>query len=251
MTKGVLLFCFDTAEVQYHRILERCVNLIKKNLKLDITVVTNFETFKRLRIRGNVEYDFRMIDPERGNKKNGLEWLNIDRHMAYDLSPYDTTLVMDIDYLPFSDNLKKFMETKYDFLVSKDAYDLTGRDSFNMRRWSMIDMVWATVFIFRKGKRAKRIFDMVKYVKQYYHYFNEMYRIYGKNFRNDYAFAIALEQANGFINYDTLPIRLSTLPPDCKVVKFTDKGIVWQYKDHINYIEDQDVHVLNKEVANV
>jgi len=45
MTKGVLLFCFDTAEVKYHKILERCVALVKKNLKLEITVVTNFDTY--------------------------------------------------------------------------------------------------------------------------------------------------------------------------------------------------------------
>jgi len=249
MTKGVLLFCFDTEDVSYHRILEQCVILIKKNLKLEITVVTNYDTYRKLRPLGFINYKF--IEPELGNRKNGSEWRNVDRHMAYELSPYDVTLVMDIDYFPFTDNLKQFLDTDYDFLISKDAHDLTNRNSFDQRRWSMIDMVWATVFIFRKGKKAKRIFDTVKYVKQYYHYFNEMYRVYGKNFRNDYAFAIALEQANGFISYDTLPIRLSTLPPDCKVVKFTDKGIVWQYKDHIDYTEDQDVHVLNKEVADV
>jgi len=236
-------------DVPYHKILERCVTLIKKNLQLEITVVTNYATYRNLRPLGCINYKF--IEPELGNSKNGHEWRNVDRHMAYELSPYDVTLVMDIDYLPFTDNLRQFLDTKYDFLISKDAYDLTNRNSFNQRRWSMIDMVWATVFVFRKGKNAKRIFDMVKYVKQYYHYFNEMYRIYGKNFRNDYAFAIALEQANGFINYDTLPIRLSTLPPDCEVVKLTDKGIVWQYANNINYTTDQDVHVLNKEIVDV
>jgi hypothetical protein len=174
MTKGVLLYCFDTADTNYHKILERCVCLI---------------------------------------------------------------------------NLKQFLDTKYDFLVSKDAYDLTDRNSFAYRRWSMIDMVWATVFIFRKGPKAKRIFDTIKYVKKYYAYFNEMYRVYAKNFRNDYAFAMALEQANGFINYDTLPFALATLPPDCEVVKFTDDGVAWQYNDQVT--EQQDVHVLNKEIKNV
>ena len=158
---------------------------------------------------------------------------------------------MDIDYFPFTDNLRQFLNTDYDFLISKQAHDLTNRNSFDQRRWSIIDMVWATVFIFRKGSKAKRIFDMVKYVKKYYTHFNELYRVFGKNFRNDYAFAIALEQANGFINYDTLPIKLSTLPPDCKIVKFTERGLAWQYGEHINYIEDQDVHVLNKELEYV
>ena len=249
MTKGILLFCFNTPDTEYHKILEKCVELCNKNLKLEITVITNYETFKKLKPLGFINYKF--VEPELGNSRNGKEWRNVDRHLAYELSPYDTTLVMDIDYFPFTDNLRQFLDTKYDFLVSKDAYDLTNRKSFDQRRWSMIDMVWATVFIFRKGPKAKRIFDMIKYVKQYHHYFNDLYRVYGKNFRNDYVFAMALEQANGFILYDTLPIQLPTLPPDSKIVKFTDKGIAWQYKDEIMYTENQDVHVLNKEVVNV
>jgi hypothetical protein len=62
---------------------------------------------------------------------------------------------------------------------------------------------------------------------------------------------MALEQANGMISYDTLPITLPTLPPDCRVLKMDDEGIAWQYNDQINYTKDQDVHVLNKEVINV
>jgi hypothetical protein len=246
MTKGVLLFCFDTADVEYHKILERCVELIKKNLQLQITVVTNYDTFKQIKPLGFINYKF--VEPELGNTKLGKEWRNVDRHMAYELSPYDVTLVMDIDYFPFTDNLRQFLNTDYDFLISKHAYDLTNRDSFDQRRWSMIDMVWATVFVFRKGKKAKRIFDTIKYVKDYYRYFVEMYRIYDRSFRNDYAFAIALQQANGFLDYDTLPIKLSTLPPDCQLIKFTDTGIAWRYNDQINFTENQDVHILNKEI---
>ena len=171
---------------------------------MEITVVTNFDTYKNLKPLGFVNYKF--IEPELGNTKLGKDWRNVDRHLAYELSPYDATLVMDIDYFPFTDNLRKFLDTDYDFLITKTAFDLTNRNTFDQRRWSMIDMVWATVFVFRKGKRAKRIFDTLKYVKQYYRYFLDLYRIYDKQFRNDYAFAIALEQANGFITYDTLPI---------------------------------------------
>ena len=229
MKKGVLLFCFDTVDHKYHKILERCVYLLKKNLGLEITVVTNFETFKNLRPLGFINYKF--IEPEIGNKKNGQEWKNVDRHMAYELSPYDVTLVMDIDYFCFTDNLKQFLDTGYDFLISKNAHDLSNRNSFDMRRFSMIDMVCATVFVFRKGNKARRIFDMVKYVKSFYSYFMDLYRITDKRFRNDYAFAIALEQANGFISYDTLPIKLHTLPPDCRVIGIQDDGIAWHYND--------------------
>ena len=249
MSKGVLLFCFDTKHTRYHKILERCVRLVKKNISREITVVTNFSTYKKMSPMGFINYKF--IEPELGNTKLGKEWNNVDRHMAYELSPYDTTLVMDIDYFCFTDNLKQFLSTDYDFLVPDTAYDLTGRNTFDQRKWSMIPMVWATVLLFKKNDRVKKIFDTVKYIKQYYSYFNEMYRIYSKNLRNDYLFAMALQQINGFTGYVKLPLALPTLPPDCEVVKITDNGIVWKYGDQISYVEDQDVHVLNKEMAKV
>lgn len=249
MTRGVLLFCFDTEHTQYHKILERCVGLIKKNLKLEITVVTNFETFNKIKPLGHLNYKF--IEPELGNTKLGKTWNNVDRHLAYELSPYDKTLVMDIDYFCFTDNLLELFDTEYDFLVPNEAYDLSGRNSFNHRRFSLIPMVWATVLFFKKNNRVKKIFAMVKYVKKYYSYFNELYRIKAKNLRNDYVFAIALQQLNGFNGYDTFPFALSTLPPDCQVLKFNENGLVWKYQGNINFIENQDVHVLNKELTNV
>ena len=210
MTRGILLFCFDTEHTKYHKVLERCVHLIKQNLKLQITVVTNFETFKRIRPLGFINHKF--IEPEKGNTKLGKEWNNVDRHMAYDLSPYDITLVMDIDYFCYSDNLLQYMDTQYDFLVPDRVHDLTDRNTFHQRVWSMIPMVWATVFVFKKSKRARQIFDMIKYVKDYYLYFVDLYRIVARNFRNDYAFAIALHQINGFMSYAKFPFALS----DCK-----------------------------------
>jgi len=249
MTQGVLLFCFDTEHTRYHRILERCVRLVKKNISKNITVVTDFDTFKKMSPMGFIEYKF--IEPELGNKLNGKAWNNVDRHMAYELSPYDTTLVMDIDYFCFSNNLKNLFDTEYNFLVPDTAYDLTGRNTFDQRRWSMIPMVWATVLLFKKNDKVKKIFDTVKYIKANYSYFTEMYRIYSRNLRNDYLFAMALQQINGFSGYEKMPFALPTLPPDCEVIEITDNELVWRYNDQISYVQDQDVHVLNKEIVNV
>ena len=56
MTTGVLLYCFDTPEVAYHKFAEKCVELINKNLKLEITIVTNIETFKKFKPLGMINY---------------------------------------------------------------------------------------------------------------------------------------------------------------------------------------------------
>ena len=249
MTQGVLLFCFDTEHTRYHKILEHCVRLVKKNISKNVTVVTDFDTFRKTSPLGFIEYKF--IEPELGNKLNGKSWNNVDRHMAYELSPYDTTLVMDIDYFCFSDNLKNLFDTEYDFLVPDTAHDLSGRNSFDQRRWSMIPMVWATVLLFKKNDKVRKIFDTVKYIKENYSYFTEMYRIYSKNLRNDYLFAMALQQINGFVGYEKMPFALPTLPPDCEVVEINDEGLAWKHNNQISYVQDQDVHVLNKEIANV
>ena len=249
MSQGILLFCFDTEHTRYHKILETCVQLIKKNLKLEITVVTNFSTFEKLPPLGFINYKF--IEPEPGNTKSGKPWKNADRHLAYELSPYDQTLVMDIDYFCFSDNLLQLFRSKHDFLVPDQAHDLSGRHSFDHRRFSMIPMVWATLLYFRKNTKVKQIFDMVKYVKKHYAHFNSLYRIVSKNLRNDYVFAIALQQLNGFVGYQKMPFVLSTLPPDCKIVKISENGVAWKLNDTINFMEGQDVHILNKEIADV
>ena len=249
MSKGILLFCFDTEHTRYHKILERCVRLVKKNISKNITVVTEFDTFSKMSPMGFIDYKF--IEPELGNNLNGKSWKNVDRHMAYELSPYDTTLVMDIDYFCFTDNLAQMFDTDHEFLVPDTAYDLTGRNSFDQRRWSMIPMVWATVLLFKKNDKVRKIFDTVKYIKEHYSYFTEMYRIYSTNLRNDYLFAMALQQSNGFVGYEKMPFALPTLPLDCEVIEITDEGIAWKYNDQISYVQDQDVHVLNKEIFNV
>jgi len=249
MTQGVLLFCFDTEHTRYHKILERCVALIKKNLKLEITVVTNFDTFKKISPLGFINYKF--IDPELGNTKLGKTWNNVDRHLAYELSPYDKTIVMDIDYFCYTDNLLQLFDTDYDFLLPNKAHDLSNRNSFDHRKFSLIPMVWATVLYFKKNKKVEQIFQMVKYVKNWYPYFNELYRIRAKNLRNDYVFAIALQQLKGFVGYDTFPFALATLPPDCEILSVDDEGVAWKYNDEISFVEQQDVHILNKEIADV
>ena len=211
MSNGVLLFCFNTETCEYYRIAERCVELIKKNLKLEITIVTNLETFKKLKPLGMINY--KLINNETGNKRGKEQWHN--------------------------------------FLIHDKIHDLTNKDVYNFRFNSIIPMLWATVIVFKKTSRAKRIFDMVKYIKQHYQHFCDLYRVDIRNFRNDYAFSIAVNQVNGHIQQKFLPGKLPTLPGIAKVLKINDTGVVFKYDDKINYVENQDVHILDKELTNV
>jgi len=247
--KGVLLYCFNTESYRYDKIAAKTVPLLKKNLKLPITIVTNMETFKCMPPLGFVNY--KLIDNETGNKINQKSWHNLDRHRAYELSPYEKTILLDIDYFCYSDHLLTWADIDQDFMVHDKVHDVTGHDSYRFGSNSMIPMVWATVIIFRKTQRAESIFDMVKYIKERYSYFCELYRIDFKNFRNDYAFAIALHQLGGFKGYETIPTKLPTLPASARVIEISDTQVSWNHHGRVGKISGNDLHIIDKGVQNV
>ena len=92
---------------------------------------------------------------------------------------------------------------------------------------------------------------MVKYVKERYGYFCDLYRIDFRNFRNDYAFAIALHQLGGFKGYETIPTKLPTLPASAKVIEVSDSHVAWNHQGRIGRISGNDLHVIDKGVQNV
>lgn len=249
MSTGVLLYCSDTPTYEYHKIAERCVELIKKNLKLEITIVTDAKTYKKFKPLGFINY--KLIEPELGNKRNGEQWNQLERCYAYDHSPYDTTILMDCDYFCYTDNLLTYTNVDNDFLIHDKIHDLTGKGVYDFRENSIIPMLWATVIIFKKTDRAKNIFDMVKYIKKYYNHYCNLYRVDFPNFRNDYAFSMAVNQVNGNIQQKFLPGKLPTLPGLAKILEIKDTGVVFQYDNKVAEIQNQDVHLISKEIENV
>ena len=256
MSTGVLLYCFNTPEVAYHKFAEKCIKLIKKNLKLtkhEITVVTNFSTFKQFDDISGL--NIKLVENKTGNKRayrgKNISWNNLERSLAYEHSPYETTILMDVDYFCFTDNLLTYTNTGYDFLVHNKVYDLTGTDMILGKNESALPLVWATVTIFRKSEFAKQVFDLIKHIQQYYDHYRNLYRIKFRNYRNDYAFAIALHQLNGMNAYKNfIPTPMAMLAHEVDVLDMSDTGIVFKYGKKIGAINNQDVHIMDKEFVN-
>ena len=92
---------------------------------------------------------------------------------------------------------------------------------------------------------------MVKYIKKYYNHYCNLYRVDFPNFRNDYAFSMAVNQVNGNIQQKFLPGKLPTLPGLAKILEIKDTGVVFQYDNKVAEIQNQDVHLISKEIENV
>ena len=250
MTTGVLMYCFNTPEVDYHLLAERCVRQIKKYLNLEITIVTNSSTYNKFKPMGFVNY--KLVEPTKGNTRSyrgkNVAWHNIERTLAYEHSPYDTTILMDCDYFVFTNNLLTYVDTDYDFLVHDKVHDLMGQDMIAGTMEATLPIVWATVTIFKKSIKAKCIFDTIKHVQKFYDHYRNLYRVKYRNYRNDFAFAIALHQLNGFVtSKNFIPVPMAMLAHEVDVVRFTEDNIIFKYNNKVDMIEHQDVHIMDKE----
>ena len=72
------------------------------------------------------------------------------------------------------------------------------------------------------------------------------------NYRNDFAFAIALHQLNGHISHKNfIPTPMAMLAHEVDAIDMTETGIAFKYGKKINMISEQDVHIMDKEFVNV
>ena len=249
MTTGVLMYCFDTPEVNYHRLAERCVAQVRKYLKLEITIVTNLETYKKFKPLGMINY--KLVEAKTTNKRayrgKSVAWYNKERALAYEHSPYDTTILMDCDYFVFSSTLLELANTQFDMMLHDRVKDPTGLNMIEGVDERTLPLVWATVTLFRKTNNTKQIFEMIKHVQEYYPHYRNLYRIRYENYRNDYAFAIALHQLN--LGH-RIPTPMSMLADSVDVIDSDDDGIVFKYNNNVNFTSGLDIHIMDKEWCN-
>ena len=105
MTVGALLFAFDS-EIKYTKLAVECAKRIKQYLDIPVTLVTNIKLDTDI-----FENQILVTKPDGKNKRYWTDtgavtsWYNFGRNSAIDLTPYDRTLLIDIDYIVNSNTL--------------------------------------------------------------------------------------------------------------------------------------------------
>lgn len=242
-SKGVILFAFNT-KIDYVSIAEKSARLINKFLKLPVTLITNQDTQSKYFDQViNVENDF---ENYRIGIDTGSIWKNGDRYRAYELSPYDHTLLLDSDYLILDNNLLKILDTCQDYVVMKT--NRSPREKMNIKLGEMsIDGVWATVVAFNKTPKAKCLFGLVGRVQRNYNYYRLLYKISHRNFRNDHAFAIADNILNGYKPSPGIPWSMMTLDNPIQQITVDGQRLVIREQEQAWVVPQQDLHVMDKQ----
>ena len=261
MSKGVLLFAFNNGTTDYFKMAIATASRAYKFLNLQTTVVTDSNT-----VLENYYHNFEnviVVDSDTSNRNvDNQIWINKGRYQAYDLSPYDETLLLDTDYLINSDKLLKPFEFYDDFICHNNTTYLTmpsalqekiSKDTFNT--------LWATVIYFKKTKKTKLIFDTMKMVQENYQHYINIYNAYVGFYRNDFALTFALRIVNGqtedskhyipwpltHVSKDVIVTANNNHPCNTSYTLSYDNHTRYKIKKEYFIVKDMDFHMMNKE----
>ena len=207
MTTGALIFAVNNGATDYVSMARWNADNIQRHLGIPTHIVTNDQA------SGTNSRYFADL--------GHVAWHNLSRPDAYDLSPWDRTLLIDADYVVATDALGVLLEADQDLLAHDHAYDITGCNDFrglNAFGEHEMPMWWATVMMFRRSEHARFVFDTMKMVRNHWSHYRDIYKIRQATYRNDHALSIALLVCDGhWLDHAAIPWSLATLTPEHKL----------------------------------
>jgi hypothetical protein len=215
---GILLIAYNNGKIDYEKlalVAARCVKLHMNNnhvtlltdqptfdaLKLELTPSLAAQTFDHI-IIDNVTHE-RNTRTHRDSPWNEFttQFNNKNKHSIFNKSPYNKTLMIDVDYLIGNDTLDAVFDTDSEVAMYKHALSVRN---YKPRIWEQklhpdgIDMWWSTAVYWRSDSElAKLFFGVWEHVKENYNYYKWLYKFPGVLFRTDYAVSIAVHILNG------------------------------------------------------
>lgn len=276
---GVLLIAYNNGKIDYEKLAIVAARSVKMHMKYNhVTLLTDQPTFNALTKELDPEqaaktFDHIIIDNVEHEQNTRThrdspwqefttQFNNKNKHSIFQKTPYERTLMIDVDYIIGNDTLDAVFETDSDVAMYKHAISVRN---YRPRIWEQklhpdgIDMWWSTAVYWRSNSEVARLFfGLWEHVKENYNYYKWLYKFPGVLFRTDYAVSIATHILNGHKSGNIvheLPgkaMRFSEQIDD--IVKFNsindimllcpDPKELW--KNIVSRIKNENVHVMNK-----
>jgi len=273
MTKGVLIFAHNSTAVDYGMMAVIAGGLAKKHLKVPVSLVADTGTLAWMEETKTIKKAKKIFDKiisidlpyTTNNRKlhDGLHsqvipFINSNRCTAWQLTPYDTTLLIDSDFLIFSDRLNQYWDVDSSIMIAESMNDLRGGRAKildNKVSETGIHLFWATTVMFKKNNESKFFFQLVEYIRDNYAYFADLFRFDSRQYGNDIAFSVAKHIINGFEttkSYNLPP--LTTVFDQDVLIDVDSKGkliITTDFENSGDYVaatvQNTDIHIMNKQ----
>lgn len=189
------------------------------------------------------------------------EFRNGNKHQVYNLSPYDQTLLLDIDYILQNDHLGYVFNTDSAVTLYHRAENLIGESPAPAQQYLNdlgIPMLWSTVIYFNKNHDlSKMFFDLWAHIADNYEFYQFLYNFPGRMFRTDFCVSIAAHIINGMRegelidDFDQPMIYMSQRDDIVKInsaddwiYMVNDREVAWE--NSLTRIAGENVHVMNK-----
>jgi hypothetical protein len=255
MSNGVLLFANNNDQIDYVKQSVFLATQIKRHMNCGVAIATDSPDYLKdgftkhnsavdhiipidWHVTQTTQYK-RFRDGTKAEKS--LMWKNTNRSSAYELTPFDQTIVLDTDVMINNAKLQDCFQQPHDFLIDRHPVDvhLTRYDpTFDRISDKSVQFFWATAFFFRKTNLTKMLFETIGHVKENYNFYRMMYQIQPTKLRNDFVFSIAIHILNGF---QTNPDWPHSMP--ARMFMTTDKDILHTIKDDkMTFLLDKETH---------
>lgn len=255
MTAGIVLFAHGSGTIDYGALAVACAQRCRRFLDLPIAVVTDQDLdtshFDHV-INGSAQSGGQRHWPGTGITQ---EWFNVGRSRAYELTPFDTTLLIDSDYRVSSDQLLTLAASPRPFLCHRRHMDLPdARVKSTTVGKTRTPMAWATVVKFDRGEISSNIFQAWQMIQENYQHYAAMFGFRSRPFRNDYALTLALllMSGNRILQDVEIPWPLINVTPghdldlDDRVSMTYRTMIDREQKDRRISMTGLDLHVMDK-----
>ena len=277
---GVCMFAYNNKEIDYAKLAVIAALHVKANMKNNkVALICDQGTAgyiehgieKRL---VNAAFNYIIIDEIDDNIKNtrvhhdspwytfSAPFKNHNKHKIFEYSPFDRTLLIDIDYFISNSNLDAVFETDAPLSMYNHALNLEFKvphqDEVRLQPYG-VDMWWSTVVYFDKSDFCKLFFDLWGHIRDNYDFYKFRYGFPGTLYRTDYAVSIAIHILNGMMDNDslvqTLPgkfMRYMDQKDDLVEVQGKNKLLFLSnnreenWKDLLVQCTNENVHLMNK-----
>jgi hypothetical protein len=271
--EGIVIYAHNSRVIDYARSSMVSGFLAKKYLKKSVTLITDDTTLDWIKESGLLETTGKIFDSVittdkplqentrrlyNGNLFDDIPFFNANRFSAFDLTPYDKTLLIDSDFLIFSDVLNNFWNIDTNLMIGESAVDVSHVDRLGYHDKYISDvgikMYWATTVMFDKSEESRVFFDNIKHIRSNYRYYADLYRFDPRLYRNDISFSISKHMLDGFNQSAdvNLPPVLSSISKDI-LVDIYENGVKLlinentQHNYYASSIKNVDIHVMNKQ----
>jgi hypothetical protein len=277
-TTGVAFFAYNNATIDYSKISVLAALYIKRHMKNSNTcLITDQWTWDWLIEHCGKKFAYSAFDEiivdnveHPSNIRNNYdspwtkfksEFKNSNKHSIIDYTPFDRTLLLDIDFIVQNNDLDYVFETNESIAVYHDAESIIRlcpgpNEQFLYEHG--IPMLWSTAIYFDKHQiESKMFFDLWAHVSENYDFYKFLYGFPGTLYRTDYCVSIASHILNGMNKGSVigkLPGKMINMSQKDDIAKINslddwiylinDTQENWKYT--LARVKNENIHVMNK-----